>query len=318
MSTLKVHLTYWCTAQCDHCRFGCIRRPGPAVEYDLVMGCVDALRRLNNLDWVVLMGGEPGLVPDLTHRLAAAIRALDIRVNVETNASWATDDEAARRFLEPLYAAGAKVMFSLDAWHEPFVPPERVARAAQMSEALGGQYFLEAEYLDSMSRSHERDQRTDALLAEFQRQVKTNPRVYQGTILYNGRASRRLAPLVAAGRGIPTQICDRVPWWSDGELETLELLELDPDGYLSKGCGIAIANVRDTPVDEVLAAYDAARHPIFSTLLASGPLGLAREAEALGYVLKADYADKCHLCQEARQVLVSKYPEYLVPEQHYR
>jgi hypothetical protein len=49
-----------------------------------------------------------------------------------------------------------------------------------------------------------------------------------------------------------------------------------------------------------------------------GPLGLAREAQAFGYVLKADYADKCHLCQEARQVLLSKYPAYLVPEQHYR
>jgi hypothetical protein len=70
-------------------------------------------------------------------------------------------------------------------------------------------------------------------------------------------------------------------------------------------------------VDAVLAAYDAAQHPIFSTLLTSGPLGLAREAQALGYVLKADYADKCHLCQEARQVLRPKYPQYLVPEQHY-
>jgi hypothetical protein len=93
---------------------------------------------------------------------------------------------------------------------------------------------------------------------------------------------------------------------------------LDPDGYLSKGCGIAIANVHQTPVQEVLATYDATQHPIFSRLLTSGPLGLAREAQALGYVLKADYADRCHLCQEARQFLLRKYPEFLVPEQHYR
>lgn len=318
MSTLKVHLTYWCTAQCDHCRFRCHRQRSPAVDYDLVMGCVDALRRLNQLDWVVLMGGEPGLVPELTHRLAASIRALDIRVNVETNASWATSEEAARRFLAPLYAAGARVMFSLDAWHEPWVPPERVARACRISEALGGEYFFEAEYLNSASRSHERDRRTDTLLDDLERQLGKQPRIYQGTILYNGRAAERLAPLVATGRGVPSQICDQVPWWSHGELRTLELLELDPDGYLSKGCGIAIANIRQMPVDAVLAAYDATRHPIFSTLLESGPLGLAREAEALGYVIKDDYADKCHLCQEARQVLVAKYPAYLVPEQHYR
>jgi len=142
------------------------------------------------------------------------------------------------------------------------------------------------------------------------------PRVYRGTLLYNGRAAKRLAPLVAPGRGIPTQICDQVPWWPNGHLKTLELLILDPDGYLSKGCGIAVANIRQTPVGTALATYDAARHPIYSTLLSSGPLGLAREAEAFGYELRADYADKCHLCQEAREVLLTKYPAYLAPKQH--
>jgi hypothetical protein len=318
MSTLKVHLTYGCTAQCDHCRFRCSRRPGSVIDHDLVIECVDALKSLNHLEWVVLMGGEPGLFPELTHRLAAEIRAMGLAVRVETNASWATDDEAARRFLEPLYAQGATVMYSLDAWHERLVPPERVARAARMSELLGGQYCLESAYLDFASPGHERDQRTNALLADFERQVGERPKIYQGTILYNGRASERLAPLVAVGRGVPSQVCDRVPWWYHGQLETTELLILDPDGYLSKGCGIAIANLRQTSIDAVLAAYDATQHPIFSTLLTSGPLGLAREAQALGYVLKADYADRCHLCQEARQVLLPKYPDYLVPEQHYR
>jgi organic radical activating enzyme len=318
MSVLKVHLTYRCTAQCDHCRFRCTRRSGPAIDYDLVIECVDALKRLNHLDLVVLMGGEPGLFPELTHRLTAAITAMGIAVRVETNAFWATDDQAARRFLEPLYAQAASVMFSLDAWHEPFVPPERVARAARISEELDGRYNLEMAYLDFPSCEHERDKRTNMLLADLERQVGKRPRVYQGTILFNGRAAERLAQLVASGRGIPSEVCDQVPWWFDGHLGTLELLILDPDGYLSKGCGIAIANIRQTSVDTVLASYDATQHPIFSTLLQSGPLGLAREAAALGYVFKADYADKCHLCQEARETLLTKYPAYLVPGQHYR
>ncbi len=318
MTALKVHLTYECSAQCNHCRFRCTRQPGPAVDYDLLMECVTALREINHLDMVVLMGGEPGLVPDLTHRLAASIAALGIAVRVETNASWAMDDESARRFLEPLYAVGASVMFSLDTWHEPYVPPERVTRAALISEALAGSYCLESAYLDYASREYARDQHTDQLLADLEHQLGKMPRVYRGTILYNGRASERLSGLVSAGRGVPTEICDQVPWWSNSQLKTLDLLELDPDGYLSKGCGIAFANIRQTPVADILANYDASRHPIFSTLLESGPLGLAREAEAYGYVLKTDYADKCHLCQEAREYLREKYPGYLVPDQHYK
>jgi MoaA/NifB/PqqE/SkfB family radical SAM enzyme len=182
MSTLKAHLTYWCTAQCEHCRFRCSRQPGPAIDYDLVIACADTLRRLNHLDRVVLMGGEPGLFPELTHRLTAAIRKMGVAVRIETNASWARDDEAARRFLEPLYAQDASVMFSLDAWHERFVPPERVARAARISEALGGQYLLEAEYLDLPSCDQAQDQRTNALLDDLEHQLGKRPRIYQGTI----------------------------------------------------------------------------------------------------------------------------------------
>ena len=47
------------------------------------------------------------------------------------------------------------------------------------------------------------------------------------------------------------------------------------------------------------------------------PIDLVREAEELGYRIKEDYADRCHLCQEARQVLRPKSPEFLAPEEHY-
>jgi organic radical activating enzyme len=317
MSVLKIHLTYTCTAQCDHCRFRCMREPGPVIDGGLVMDCVRELQRLNHLDLVVLMGGEPGLVSSLTHSLAAQISALGIGVRVETNASWATNDEAARRFLKPLFAVKTQVMYSLDAWHEPYVDPERVFRAARISEELGGDFVIEAPYLDFKHRDNAYDQRTDSLLAEMERRLGKPALIYRGPILFNGRAADRLAYL-APECGIPSEICDQVPWWSNGHLRTLELLELDPDGYLSKGCGIAIASLHETPVAEILAQYDAEAHPIFSTLLTSGPLGLALEARDHGYELKDCYADKCQLCQEAREYLLDEYPRYLAPAQHYR
>ena len=129
-----------------------------------------------------------------------------------------------------------------------------------------------------------------------------------------------MAKKVADGRGVPKDICDNAPWWLDGEFETLKLLILDPDGYLSKGCGIAIGNIKDESVQSVLKSFDAKKHPIFSTLIKAGPVGLAKEAATLGYVMKKDYADKCHLCQEVREFLreKNKYSEYLAPEQHYQ
>ncbi|MCL5996200.1 MAG: radical SAM protein [Chloroflexi bacterium] len=317
MSVLKIHLSYQCSAECDHCHLRAGRRPNKAIAYDLALNTIVELKRLNNLELVVLLGGEPGLFPDLTHRLVGAVSTMGIATRVETNASWATDDAAARAFLGPLYAAGTSVMLSLDAFHETFIDPGCVERAMRVSEEYGGHYNLEIPYVDAERHSHPRDRRTDVLLREVEQHLGHSAPAYKGPVLFKGRAAHTLAPEVAGGRGIPAEVCAEVPWWHNGSQRTLQLLGLDPHGYLSKECGIAIGNVATDSVQHILETFDAERHPILSTLITTGPLGLAREAQAQGYTLKRDYADKCHLCQEAREALRGKYPQYLVPEQQY-
>ena len=123
---------------------------------------------------------------------------------------------------------------------------------------------------------------------------------------------------MAAGRGVPRDVCDTAPWWDNGSFRTLELLILDSEGYLSKGCGVALGNIKHAPVLDIIRSYDADQHPIFSTLIKSGPFGLATMAAKFGYTIKDDYADKCHLCQEAREALEDVYPEYITPWNGFR
>ncbi len=319
MSVLKIHITYQCTAACLHCRFKCTREPAPPINLELAIKCIEDLQKSNNLKLVVLLGGEPGLFPILTFNLVAAIHKLNIEARVETNAFWSNNDKKAREFLLPLYKNKASVMFSLDSFHEPFVPLDFIERAIRITNELGGEYALEMAYLDYLKRANKEDKRTDELFQELQRRLKGHIRKpYRGTLLFNGRAAETLSGKVANGRGIPKETCNAVPWWFKGELDSFELLELDPDGFISKGCGIAMGNIRAKPVKYIIDSFNAKKHPLFSTLLETGPYGLAKEAEEFGYTLKPDYADKCQLCQEARNVLRNKYPEYLVPIQHYR
>ena len=319
MSTLKIHLTYQCSAQCAHCHLRAGRWPAPAIDHDLAMATITELQRLNGLEQVVLLGGEPGLVSQLTHRLVAGIHRLGLKSRVETNASWATNEASARAFLEPLCAAGTEVMLSVDAFHEPYVPLVRVERAIRVLDALGGRYVLEVPYLDYPAAQHALDMRTDALLAALEGSLGRSPcgPTYRGPVFFKGRAAHVLAPLVAEGRGVPAAVCDTVPWWANGSQRTAQLLGLDPEGYLSKECGIALGNVRERPVGDILAGFDADAHAILGALIREGPLGLAREAAEFGYALKPDYADKCHLCQEAREALQPRYPEFLAPASHY-
>ncbi len=63
MSVLKIHMTFHCSAECDHCHLNAGRSPGPVIDYDLAKDCILALKRINELKTVVLLGGEPGLTP---------------------------------------------------------------------------------------------------------------------------------------------------------------------------------------------------------------------------------------------------------------
>jgi hypothetical protein len=344
MSVLKIHTTYRCTATCAHCHLrGGRERPDKSISYDTTLAVIQDLQRLNNLELVVFLGGEPGLYPELLHRLAASIHALGVGLRVETNASWAVDREAAMKFLEPLVAAKTQVMFSIDGFHEPFIDPARVVEAIGVIVELGGSWNIEIPYLEFASRDNPHDRRTIQLRDEalksiahktglvlnpeiasyeegaFAVRLFSQPNAYlvEGKVFFKGRGAHTLAPLIAGGRGVPAEVCDTVPWWSNGSQSTTELLALDPDGYISKECGIAIGNVEQNSIADILDGFNASQHPILSTLVNEGPLGLAREAGELGYIMKTDYADKCHLCQEAREVLRAKYPQYLAPEQQY-
>ncbi len=319
MSVLKINMTYQCTANCDHCRFRCDTSPHSVIDFDLAMSCVKDLKEHNDLQLVVILGGEPGLFPELTHRLVAGVCEMGLGARVETNAFYATSEEAASQFLGPLYANGCSTMFSLDAHHEPFVSPNCVERAIRVTEKLGGQYNLEMAYVVGPGNDNGMDTRTDELLADLEWQLgHPVSSAYKGGIFYTGRAADTIAAQVAKGRGVPKEVCNTAPWWHNGSFETLELLILDSEGYLTKGCGVVIGNIKDKPTFDVIHSFDARQHPIFSVLIEQGPYGLVKLAAEMGHVIKEDYADKCHLCQEARDVLWTAYPEHLVPTQKYQ
>jgi len=285
----------------------------------MAISTIRDLHKYNHLDFVVLLGGEPGLLPELTHRLAEAIQKLGIGFRIETNASWAVDDSSAQAFLSPLVKLGGSFLISIDAFHESFIGLDPVERAIRTLDRMGGDYHLEIPYLDFPDARHPLDVRTNELLRELERRIGRSPcaKMYKGPVLFSGRAAHKLAPLVSQDRGVPHEVCDTVPWWDHGSQNTLEFLVLDPEGYVSKECGIAIGQVRTQSVREILESFCPERHPILSVLIHKGPIGLVEEAAKEGFILRSNYADKCHLCQEVREALRNRYPSYLVPEHHY-
>jgi pyruvate-formate lyase-activating enzyme len=320
MSVLKVHVSYQCSAQCDHCHLRAGQFNSPAIDFEIARNTISKLNEHNNLEKVILLGGEPGLFPDLTHKILEYAFSLGCQTRIETNASWAHDKESAFKFLNPLVQIGCEIMLSVDSFHEKFIKIENNELTIRVLDELKGKYTIEVPYLISKDSDNGIDKRTNQIISELEVRLGRKPfaaNMYIGNVFFKGRAAHKLSELVSKGRGVPKDKCDTVPWWDNGSQQTLDLLSLDPFGNITKECGISIGNVYKNEILDIIYNYKSEKHPIISVLIEKGPLGLAEEACKMGYTLKENYADKCHLCQEVREVLRTKYPEYLTPEHHY-
>lgn len=318
MRTLKINLLYNCTAQCAHCRFGCTNEGTPErPDFELPYLTAKKLKNAFGLDMAVVLGGEPTLFREETVALLQRLHSLGIATRIETNACWADSYDEAVSFLMPLKEMGTNVMLSLDGFHDPYVPIEKVANAVKACAALGVNYNLEMPYLDPVNKDNETDRRTEELFSSLSSYTGFEIPKYEGGVLFVGRAAEVFGDQFAQDRGIPQETCTAVPWWPDGDIDTTNLVILEPGGYITKGCGIAIGNAYEQDVVEMLKEYKASEHPIFSVLMKEGPAGLAKLAEQYGFQMKKDYADKCHLCHEARKALKPYFDGILKPDQHY-
>ena len=317
MRTLKINLFYKCTAVCAHCRFSCTMEQEAVPDYETPYAAAKQLKENFGLDRAVVLGGEPSIFAAQTQELLHRLSVLGVGTRLETNACWAASPEAAEAFLKPLQESRTRVMLSLDGFHTPYVPYENVVNAVRMCHALEIPFTLEIPYLDLKRKTHPIDLETRHLAARIQKQIPFKIPVCEENVIFISRAAYTFGSEFAAGRGLPAGPCVRVPWWGDSEINSTDLLILEPGGWLTKGCGIAIGNVLEQDLIAMLCAYDAEKHPIFSVLLREGPLGLARMAEKFGFRMQADYADQCHLCHAARQWLKSEFPSILQPDAHY-
>jgi len=104
MRIQQVHilLTYMCTLTCEHC-FVC---SSPSAEGTFTPGQIarvlDQAVQLGTVDTVYFEGGEPFLFYPVLLSGVRQARERNLSVGIVTNGYFATSEENARLFLEPL------------------------------------------------------------------------------------------------------------------------------------------------------------------------------------------------------------------------
>jgi organic radical activating enzyme len=288
-------LSYACTFECDHCFLYCSPEAPGTFTLDQIDKVLGEIEKMPSVEWVYFEGGEPFLFYPLMLEGIRRTRQIGRSVGIVTNAYWATTAKDAELWLEPLCDLGiSDLSLSDDAFHQGDDEAANTARRAhEAAQKLG--LPVGTICIDSPETE---DKKT---------QDKGDP-VIGGNTRFRGRAVEKLT------EGLPRCAFGEFRDCPYEELEKPKRVHIDTYGHVQACQGVSIGNMWKTPLSQLVAEYDAHKHPICGPLLKGGPVELARQ---YGVEVAPDYVDHCHACFEIRKALIDRFPEYLAPRQVY-
>jgi len=283
LSQIHILLTYGCTYECDHCFLYCGPRARGTFSRACLATVLDQAREMGGVEWIYFEGGEPFLYyAQMVEGLRMA-RDMGFATGVVTNGYWATSEEDAEIWLRPLAELEvADISFSDDALHgggEAAPVKTAIATAEKMGLPLG------------VIRVGSPTEGSDG-----------------GTVKFRGRAVDKLS---AGLPRRPASLFDECPC---EDLQAPSRVHVDPFGNVHICQGLVIGSMWETPLAQIFAEYDAARHAICGPLVEGGPALLA---SSFGILSEGGYVDACHLCFLTRRALIDRFPVFLAPRQVY-
>ncbi|MFX1484934.1 MAG: radical SAM protein [Promethearchaeota archaeon] len=290
-SGLHLLFTYKCNFECDHCFvYGHPHAKG-VMRISDVREILNEAERLGTVKWIYFEGGEPFLYYQTMLWGLREAKRRGFRTGIVTNSYWATSVEDAREWLRPVSEIGIDdLSISDDSYHYSETDENLAKYAHEAAMELGipvGTITIEDPQKD---------------LKEIKWKGKP---VVAGSVQFKGRAVEKLTD------GLP-----RKPWTEfdeclDEDFTNPGRVHIDPFGYVHLCQGIALGNMKKTPLRDLITGYDPNTHPICAPLLQGGPAELVRKYDVEH---EEDYIDACHLCYSARLKLRDRFPEILAPD----
>lgn len=158
--SVTVLTTDTCTAECRHCCMNSSPARATRLSHEQMKSSLTQLFEAYDIGVVVFAGGEPLLLGDDLMKTITFCRDSEVRSRVVTNSYWASSPEAALAKCRELRAAGLdEINLSMDDYHEPYVPMQRVKWAYEaalqvdfsavvIANSCGPQSVMSPEFLE--------------------------------------------------------------------------------------------------------------------------------------------------------------------------
>jgi hypothetical protein len=269
------------------------------------------------LSWITFHGGEPFLFYKTLKRCVQIAHKLGQKdIAVITNGYWGGNQTNARTKLQELKKAGlTSTCFSVDAFHQEFVPFRSVHTAINAARAIGfDKIVVTSQFLGSVDSRKPFNYKTEEYLARLH--LPEDFRIDRHPLIIEGRATDQLANSLRCKARNSIEKCV-LPYWAGETLKDPKTIEIDFQGNVTICPGLCIGNAKTESLSKIIREYDYDQHPIIRLLVEGGPRKLLELPEATirdGF----GYVSDCHLCYETRRQLKAGLPELLAPEGCYK
>ena len=316
IQNLDFLLTFKCPAECKHCSYKAGPRNVGFMKQEDAERYLTELTNTNPLQSITVHGGEPFLYFKHLKHIVKTAKDLDIpRRGVITNSYWAKTKGIAGKKLQELNEAGlTQITFSVDAFHQEFIPLENVINAIISAANIDfDNIWIDSYFVADINADNFYNNKNREILKNLEEMDISNINEYVAG--FEGRGAD-LAKFGKVKDGLPSGKCP-LPFWIGGDLTAPTTVEIDWEGNVTLCPGICIGNTRIQPLVEIIQHYDCTTHPILSEILDEGPKGLLKIAEAKGIKPDLLFVNECHLCYELRKLLRPFYPQFLAPSSCY-
>jgi len=307
VNRIEFAVTYLCNSKCKHCQLGEEeeRKKFPShINEDLAVKIVRKLGNEYKPESVMTFGGEPLLYPEIVYAIHKEATKAGIPVrDVITNGFWSRREGEILAIANNLAKSGVnEVSISVDAFHQEFIPPMIVKKAAE-SLLKAGIRRISWNPCWVISRNHDNpyNRKTSAILEELEKDLQIEEST--GNIAQPaGRALSWLIDFLPQKTRTPLEKCGDMPYTE--KLDSIKTIYVEPDGRVAVCKEFYIGNVHEKDIIDIIAEYDPFSIPEAKAIVEGGVKGLVVWAKTKS--IKPDpqgYYNVCHMCTDIRRKL---------------
>ena len=135
---ISILLTDKCNACCDMCCLSCSPQNTLHLDTQTIKNVIDEAAGFPEIKQILFTGGEALLYYDQVLECSAYARDRGLQISVYTNGFWGTSEQEAARVASDLKNSGVgMVHFSVDNYHQEWIPAENVLRAVHAVNEAG-------------------------------------------------------------------------------------------------------------------------------------------------------------------------------------